>query len=511
MKIAFNILLIFGVGSLIGCGRPENSDSVLPAKPIAQPPKPEFPDVAQNPPPPPAKAPPPQMNKLPTAEKPRYIQSGNLQGADQRKLDILFVVDTSDSMDSDQDNLSNNIDKFVDVFVRNKRIDFQVGVVTTWDSITFGNSRRRYANGELVRVGNRDDKRFVGNKDVIYNDPKVPAARNQARLNRDLKRHIKVGTARLNQANPAVSGPNHEEIFSPILEALSPEMLKGPNAGFLRENSYLAIVIITDTEDLTPLDSAVAQLLAGVESQRRTLDREARGTKGVYAVFQEALLSQGRKAQGDPESRPDDLFLSAADVSRELAKRFPDRAITILGALGRLDEMRNNEPAFSQRFACQSTRRLICPYSVDPMLWSPGYGPKEIEALVQQMGGESFDLKAKDFGPRMANLGKKILSRMWNLTIPLDTSVDPDEPIRLKIQGREIPRRDRAGNVNWHLSEDGLSIQLSKTINDKILDDGFKLADLDEFNFELSYTTLAVRPPAAENAPSAGAPSPATP
>src|SRR4051812_39407947 len=47
------------------------------------------------------------------------------------KVDILFVVDNSLSMDDDQANLSREVDKFVRAFSENSLIDFHVGVTVT--------------------------------------------------------------------------------------------------------------------------------------------------------------------------------------------------------------------------------------------------------------------------------------------------------------------------------------------------------------------------------------------
>jgi hypothetical protein len=47
------------------------------------------------------------------------------------RVDILFVVDSSGSMMSHQENLAKNIDLFVDKFVQAGTLDFHVGVITT--------------------------------------------------------------------------------------------------------------------------------------------------------------------------------------------------------------------------------------------------------------------------------------------------------------------------------------------------------------------------------------------
>ena len=68
----------------------------------------------------------------------------------QPKLDILFVIDDSRSMEPHQINLSRNIDRFVEGFSKERFIDFHIGVTGIWDS-------RRY--GPVVKKWNRQGEK----------------------------------------------------------------------------------------------------------------------------------------------------------------------------------------------------------------------------------------------------------------------------------------------------------------------------------------------------------------
>lgn len=60
-----------------------------------------------------------------------YVQTNQsasvaAKSAFKPKVDILFVIDNSDSMVKHQENLKANINRFVEAFEANKRIDFQI-------------------------------------------------------------------------------------------------------------------------------------------------------------------------------------------------------------------------------------------------------------------------------------------------------------------------------------------------------------------------------------------------
>src|SRR5258708_36339552 len=50
------------------------------------------------------------------------------------KVDILVVVDNSDSMEVHQNDVAKNIKQFVSGIKRNKTVDFHIGVVPIYDS-----------------------------------------------------------------------------------------------------------------------------------------------------------------------------------------------------------------------------------------------------------------------------------------------------------------------------------------------------------------------------------------
>ncbi len=180
------------------------------------------------------------------------------------QVDILFVTDNSDSMKSAQANLVRNIDKFTDGIVKNRMIDYHIGVVATWDSSErFAKTKKdTYGIGEL---------RFV--KD----------AKNQSFKKRFITRTEKdlmASTLDIGVASYADGGPEDEEFFSPLVAAIEKSGNGGVNDGFFRTDAQLVVIFLTDTDD-----SSAA--LTTDEVSRRLLDFKGgrRDKLSVYGVL----------------------------------------------------------------------------------------------------------------------------------------------------------------------------------------------------------------------------------
>lgn len=147
------------------------------------------------------------------------------------KVDILFVVDDSGSMDSHQNNLSRNIRLFTQEIQKTTFLDYHIGVVTTsmdgasarYCDRTGGYGARACGDGRLVRYKTQ----------VPYVDNNTPNALSV------LEDNLIVGT----------SGSAEEMMFDPIKAALTPPLINNENAGFLRPDATLAIIFVTDAED----------------------------------------------------------------------------------------------------------------------------------------------------------------------------------------------------------------------------------------------------------------------
>ncbi len=149
-------------------------------------------------------------------------------------VDILFVIDNSGSMQPHQTNLSNNVNRFIQSFVKKNGLDFHIGVVTTdMDNSGFGHS------GPCCGV-------LTGNPQFVQ-----PSTPNFAQA---LARNMVVGT----------DGSAQEQSFGPVIAALTEPNLSVGNVGFYRSKAHLAIIFVTDAEDQTPvpIDSFLNFLVA---------------------------------------------------------------------------------------------------------------------------------------------------------------------------------------------------------------------------------------------------------
>jgi len=133
------------------------------------------------------------------------------------KLDILFVIDDSASMDTHQENLAVNIPKFTEAIGRAKFIDYHIGVITS-DANSYSSAVS--CCGML-------------SGSPTYVDRNTPDGLNL------LASNILVGT----------DGDSTERFFTPAEMALSEPNLSGYNVGFYRPDSLLVILFITDTDD----------------------------------------------------------------------------------------------------------------------------------------------------------------------------------------------------------------------------------------------------------------------
>lgn len=144
-----------------------------------------------------------------------------------RKVDLLFVVDDSCSMDEEQALLGARFSAFLDL-AQEETIDYHVAVTTT-DLGPGG------AGGA-----------FVGSPPVITPRTPDPAAAFAA------------------NAMVGLSGADLEQGLAAARAALSPPLIGGPNAGFLRPDASLGVIFVSDEDDQSagPVDDYAAFLLA---------------------------------------------------------------------------------------------------------------------------------------------------------------------------------------------------------------------------------------------------------
>lgn len=144
-----------------------------------------------------------------------------------RKIDILWVIDNSGSMNTSQQNLADNFHTFIQNF-QTKNYDFQIGVTTSDAYLAYhynDNNRSKLKDG----VGTTHS----GFPIITKNTPNLES---------NFIINILQGTA----------GSGDERAFMSFQHTLQNPL----NTGFKRNGSYLAVIIVSDEEDFSHYDYA---------------------------------------------------------------------------------------------------------------------------------------------------------------------------------------------------------------------------------------------------------------
>lgn len=181
---------------------------------------------------------------------------GNGQGGDGQqaqgcsKMDILFVVDNSGSMSEEQANLAQNFPKFIDVLNAymtgaGQPLDYHVGLTTT--SLT---DTTPIPLPIPIPVPPGDDGALRNQASCGMTRPWIE--RTDANAAQEFSCVAQVGT----------DGSSHEQPLGAAKLALTDRIADGKNAGFLRDDALLAIVLLTDEDDqsVDPANSSSAEL-----------------------------------------------------------------------------------------------------------------------------------------------------------------------------------------------------------------------------------------------------------
>ncbi len=164
------------------------------------------------------------------------------------KMDLVFIVDDSGSMSEEQTNLASNFPAFIKVLddFRTKsgsKIDYRVAVTTTGRDVTYTVS----IPGFPVTIPPTTEK---GDNGAFRNNAKCAPKRRWIERADD-----KVAETFSCIAQVGTSGPGYEMPLESLKLALNDRMKDGTNAGFLREDALLAIIILTDEDDCSRTDN----------------------------------------------------------------------------------------------------------------------------------------------------------------------------------------------------------------------------------------------------------------
>jgi hypothetical protein len=201
----------------------------------------------------------------------------------QPKADILLVVDDSCSMGDKQAALAANFNSFIQYAVA-ANVDYQIGVTTTTEALTeclpglgcFSNMSKAW--GGKLNVDGPTGLKFV--------KPTTPA------VSQVFSRLVNVGT----------NGAGGETPLSTAVMALTPPVISNENAGLLRTDANLAVVVISDASDQSTQPVTYYQnLLVNVKGFQR-LSYFTFSTIGPRASVVPSGCSYDSNAAGEPAS-----------------------------------------------------------------------------------------------------------------------------------------------------------------------------------------------------------------
>lgn len=155
------------------------------------------------------------------------------------KIDVLWVIDNSQSMRTSQENLSNNFPSFIQKFTK-MGYDFQIGVTNTdayLDQPMYTPIYERIPTP--IQFGGRPQEEVAWLKDGTWGNPsgyRIITAKTPNLLN-----------VFMQNAMQGIDGRADERSFQSMRSALA----SPGNASFVRPGAFLAVILLTDEDDFS--------------------------------------------------------------------------------------------------------------------------------------------------------------------------------------------------------------------------------------------------------------------
>lgn len=240
-----------------------------------------------------------------------------------RKLDLLFVIDNSGSMGQEQKSLTENFPAFINVLksIDGGLPDVHIGVVTS----DMGSHIAASGNGDngVLRTGGvttTDNKRYLAS---------APKPDNSG--TRDENFTGDIATVFTQMANAGTQGSGFEQHLAAARKALDPATTE--NAGFLREDAFLAIIIIADEDDCSQTPGYALMRTA----QNATLGAQDSFRCTRFGVTCDGDNMTALGAKTGCKSRENSQYTTAVAsfvTAVRALKKDPDRKIIVAGITG---------------------------------------------------------------------------------------------------------------------------------------------------------------------------------
>jgi hypothetical protein len=334
-----------------------------------------------------------------------------------REVDILFLVDNSPSMEQEQNNLTRNFPAFMDEL---KKIpgglpNVHVGVVSS----DLGAGPTPLMGGCGRPAG---DRAIFQKKDScgLETASKFIVSSNNGTMN-NFTGDITTVFECMAKLGTAGCGFEHQLQATRVAlyEGTTPE-----NKGFLRENAYLAIILITDEDDCS----------ADFTSNLFTDDATYMNTASSFRCAHTGHVCAGMQPPIAPFMMPLENCQPATNTrlikvqdfvdSIKALKKRPEQQILVSGIFG----WPLNTTGALYRYAVGDQG-----LDFSPICESPGNGRANaglrLKAFVESFGtsGSFFSICEDDFRPAMKQIGEKLAAKLGNpcITAPVvDTKLD---------------------------------------------------------------------------------------
>jgi hypothetical protein len=314
----------------------------------------------------------PRVDSNPPAVNPDAFASNAPYQVDElvqlklRKVDILWVIDNSGSMSEEQSKVRTNFQAFIQYLTQaDPPIDFHIGVVST------DTSDPNHSGKLLTKQGL---PKFISCGRASDNDPYTCNVNNAVSAFQTM---VDIGT----------NGSADEKGLLAAHLALTEPLKSSYNAGFLRADAALYVIVVSDEEDASCAPVNVTGFGGGCSEPL------VYGTTDYYTRFLEGLKGFGNK----PLSA---LAVIAATSNQPYKCLDPFTANQSCSAV--------SETELSSQ-ACltgvQGNRQVLCfrgcSAGADGIA---NYAPRYI-AVANGTGGQAIDICSSNYAPALASLG----------------------------------------------------------------------------------------------------------
>jgi hypothetical protein len=226
---------------------------------------------------------------------------GGLQEA-CTKMDILFVIDDSGSMQEEQTNLANNFPMFANILnsymvSTGEQLDYRVGITTTGRDIQYN---------EVIEIPGFPTQTVPMSEQGDDGAMRQTCGMQRRWLERTDADMASTFTC---AANVGTGGPSVEMPLYCSELALKDRVTDGTNAGFLRDDALLAVVYITDEDDCSRRDNNFNQYVdqpCTDEAPQQWVDflDQLKGDRGRWAAAVIAAPQDCTSDFGDAAAAP---------------------------------------------------------------------------------------------------------------------------------------------------------------------------------------------------------------